>query len=592
MSVHVVATAGHVDHGKSTLVRALTGTDPDRWEEEHRRGLTIDLGYAWTTLDTGAEIAFVDVPGHRRFIGNMLAGLGPAPAVMMVVAADEGWRRQSAEHLAAIDALGLGTGLLVVTRSDLADPAPAIAQSRREIAASSLGDVEAVAVSARTGAGLDDLRAALARMVATLPAPKADRPVRLWIDRSFSVTGAGTVVTGTLGEGSIGAGDVLALAGPTGDTDRIFAVRGVQSLDRPRERVAGTARIAVNLRGIAASDIGRGDALVTPGRWRPTGEFDGLLTRASEVEPNTHLTLHVGTAAVPARVRPLAGDAVRVRLARPLLLAAGDRAILRDPSDDSGDAVFGVGVVDVAPPTFARRGDAARRGTRLSEGADAAEEHLARRGHLTVEEAGRLGLDPATDPRYRAGLLVTESRWREWCEGLLGAVRDQAARDPLDPSLSAQAARAAAQVPPEADLAALADAAGLDLVAGRVHQPGVAPDLGRAEAGLAAIEARLTAHPFQAPEQDDLDDAGLTTRHLAAAVALGRIVRLPGDIVLRPDAPARAMRELAALPQPFTTSQARQALGTSRRVAIPLLEHLDSRGWTRRLDAGHREVAR
>src|SRR5215210_5448120 len=162
--MHVVATAGHVDHGKSTLVRALTGMEPDRFAEEQRRGMTIDLGYAWTTLTapdgTSQTLAFVDVPGHERFIATMLAGLGPAPAVMFVVAADEGWRRQSEEHLAAVDALGLSQGLLVVTRSDLADPGAATAQALARIAESSLGRVPVVAVSGRTGAGLPGLRLA------------------------------------------------------------------------------------------------------------------------------------------------------------------------------------------------------------------------------------------------------------------------------------------------------------------------------------------------------------------------------------------------------------------------------------------------
>ena len=187
--MHVVATAGHVDHGKSTLVRALTGIEPDRWAEEHRRGLTIDLGYAWTTLPSGEQLAFVDVPGHQRFIGNMLAGLGPAPAVVFVVAADEGWREQSEEHLAAVDALDIRRGLLVVTRSDLADPAPVLADASERLAATSLGPGPAVAVSARTGKGLPELRAALDRLVALRPAPDTDGRVRLWVDRSFTIRG-------------------------------------------------------------------------------------------------------------------------------------------------------------------------------------------------------------------------------------------------------------------------------------------------------------------------------------------------------------------------------------------------------------------
>src|SRR5580698_3038543 len=166
---HVVATAGHVDHGKSALVRALTGMEPDRWAEEQRRGLTIDLGFAWCELAGGQRVALVDVPGHERFVPNMLAGVGPVPAVLFVVAADGGWMPQSAEHLAAIDAVGIRHGLLAVTRADLADPGPAMRQALGHLARSGLGQAEAVAVSAVTGQGLPELRAALARLAAALP---------------------------------------------------------------------------------------------------------------------------------------------------------------------------------------------------------------------------------------------------------------------------------------------------------------------------------------------------------------------------------------------------------------------------------------
>src|ERR1039457_2864079 len=181
--MQVIATAGHVDHGKSTLVRALTGIDPDRWEEEQRRGLTIDLGYAWLTLPSGEQVAFVDVPGHERFVPNMLAGVGPVPAVMFVVAADGGWMPQSDEHPAAIDAGGIRHGLLAVTRADLADPGPARRQALDRLAGSQLGQVEAVAVSSVTGARPPQLRAALARLMASLPAPDAAAAVRLWLHR-------------------------------------------------------------------------------------------------------------------------------------------------------------------------------------------------------------------------------------------------------------------------------------------------------------------------------------------------------------------------------------------------------------------------
>jgi len=209
----VLATAGHVDHGKSTLVRALTGMEPDRWEEERRRGLTIDLGFAWTTLPSRRVVAVVDVPGHERFVGNMLAGVGPVPAALVVVAADDGWSAQTAEHVAVLDALAVRHALLAVTKADAADPAPVLADATQQLAATSMGAVPGVAVSAVTGQGLPELTAALEALLAGLPAPDVEAPVRLWIDRAFPIRGAGTVVTGTLAAGSVAAGDRLSLGG-------------------------------------------------------------------------------------------------------------------------------------------------------------------------------------------------------------------------------------------------------------------------------------------------------------------------------------------------------------------------------------------
>jgi signal recognition particle receptor subunit beta len=225
--MHVVATAGHVDHGKSTLVRALTGMEPDRWAEERRRGLTIDLGFAWLTLPGGERLSFVDVPGHERFVPNMLAGVGPVPAVLFVVAADGGWMPQSAEHLAAIDALGISRGVLAVSRADLADPGPATRRAIGEIGRTSLGRLPSVAVSAVTGQGLPELRSALAELAAGLPAPDPAAPVRLWVDRVFSMTGSGTVVTGTLPAGTVRAGGELLLT-----VDRVDVAQASALLDR------------------------------------------------------------------------------------------------------------------------------------------------------------------------------------------------------------------------------------------------------------------------------------------------------------------------------------------------------------------------
>jgi selenocysteine-specific elongation factor len=187
--MQVIATAGHVDHGKSTLVRALTGMEPDRWAEERRRGMTIDLGFAWAEL-AGDTVAFVDVPGHERFVSTMLAGVGPVPAVMFVVAADEGWMPQSTEHLDALSALGTRHGILVITRCDLLDPELALDEARRNLAASPMGELPSVCVSATTGVGLDELRAGLSDLAGRLPVPDPHTDVRLWVDRAFTIGAA------------------------------------------------------------------------------------------------------------------------------------------------------------------------------------------------------------------------------------------------------------------------------------------------------------------------------------------------------------------------------------------------------------------
>ncbi|MCV6971197.1 GTP-binding protein, partial [Mycobacterium bohemicum] len=335
----VIATAGHVDHGKSTLVHRLTGMWPDRLAEEQRRGLTIDLGFAWTELD-GRQVAFVDVPGHPRFVANMLAGVGAVPAVLFVVAATEGWMPQSEEHLAALDALGVRHGLVVITKADLADPGPAVAQVSERFAATSLAGAP-VAI----GTDVDRVRAELLSLTDRLPAPDPGADVRLWVDRSFTVRGAGTVVTGTLAAGTIRVGDELEHAG------RRVTVRGLQSLGRDRAAVSATARVALNLRGVDRRDIGRGDAIRTPGAWLDTAEVDVSLRPADTLHRS--LVLHLGSAAVPVQVRQL-GIAARLRLAKPLPLRVGDVGLLRDPGEHRIAA--GVEVLDVAPPALRRRG--------------------------------------------------------------------------------------------------------------------------------------------------------------------------------------------------------------------------------------------
>ncbi|QCP06101.1 SelB C-terminal domain-containing protein [Brevibacterium sp. CS2] len=607
MSSFVVATAGHVDHGKSALVRALTGIEPDRWDEEKRRGLTIDLGFAWTTLPSGREVSFVDVPGHERFLGNMLAGLGPAPIVCFVVAADEGWMPQSSDHRDALAALGIERGLILVTRADLApDRVPAvIAQARRALAGTGLASAPALGVSALTGAGLDELRTALDAVLAEAPQGSPEDRVRLWIDRAFTIGGAGTVVTGTLTAGSVAAGDRLALCGR--DLSGTVDVRGVHSRSTPIERAEPTARVAVNLRGAQAGSVHRGDALLTPDAWWETDVVDvrGTSTGSGAgTGPGTvdltglaeHLTVHLGTAAVRARLRPFDARHGRLHLEHALPLAVGDRAVLRNPGSEA--PLAGAELLDVDPPQLGRRGAGARRASalaRMTADGDLLTE-VRRRDAMADAHVRRLGItvpDPLpSEVREVGDLFVADEALARWAAELGRAVAADSARDPLSAGLPLGAAQDLLALPDPRLLAVVADRAGLTRDVGRLRAPGQADGLGPAEAGIAALERRLRRDPFAAPEADDLTGWRLGARELAAAARLGRVLRLPDGVVLLPDAPARAMRVLAGLDQPFTASTARQALGTTRRVAIPLLEHLDSRGWTRRVDSGRREVVR
>jgi len=583
--VHVIATAGHVDHGKSTLVRALTGMEPDRWAEERRRGMTIDLGFAWTTLPSGATVAFVDVPGHERFVPNMLAGVGPVPAALVVVAADGGWMPQSAEHLAALDALGVRYGLLAVTRSDLADPTPALAQARAHLAESSLGHVEAVAVSGATGAGLDELGKALDRLVARLPVPDTAAPVRLWVDRSFTIRGSGTVVTGTLGAGSIRVGDALELAA----SHRLVRVRGLQSLGAPAQQATGVARVAVNLRGVERTEIRRGDALVSPDRFQLTDLVDVRLHGDPVGTLPPEVTLHAGSAAVIASVRPLGTDTARLRLSAPLPLRIGDRALLRDPGRHH--VAGGVTVLDVVPPPLRRRGAAAARAAVLStmDGTSDEAGELRRRGLVRRSDLARMGVPVATAP-VTADWHADPAHWAALRRRLAEEVARYRDTHPLEPGAPVETLRQLLRLPDRALVTALV-APPLVAREGRISSgaPGGLPaPIARA---VDQVRTELAGQPFRAPDSERLAALGLGPKEIGAAVRAGALVRIAEGVVLLPDALDAAVPVLAKLSAPFTMAQAREALGTTRRVAVPLLELLDRRGVTRRLPDDTRVLA-
>jgi selenocysteine-specific elongation factor len=586
--INVVATAGHVDHGKSTLVRALTGIEPDRWAEERRRGMTIDLGFAWTTLPDGSQLAFVDVPGHERFVPNMLAGVGPVPAVVFVVAADGGWRPQSAEHLAIVDALGIGRGLLVVTRTDLADPQLALTEAARHIRRSSLTGAESVAVSAVTGAGIDDLRAALSRLVSKLPAADATARMRLWVDRVFSVKGAGTVVTGTLGDGRLTVGDELVV----GASGRPVRVRGLQSCRREVTEATGVARVAVNLRGTGTDDLKRGETLVRSGEWFVTDVADVRLLGEAQIADSAHLMLHMGSSAEPARLRRFPGTAAvgRIRLTRPLPLSLGDRGLLRDPSRH--DLVLGVEILDPCPQAWRGREARVRRGHVLAlvKGPVSAADELRRRGFASRTTLRRLGLDVSSLTPLTGEWYVDEVHRRSLSRALRAEVTAHRAHHPLDHGLTLKELRTALALPDLALVRALVQPP-LVVEAGRVIEQGVSPDLPESIAeAVRMVRQGLEAHPFAAPEAETLNLLGLGSRELAAAQRLGLLLRVADGVVLLPDAVDRAIRTLTGLGQPFTVSEVRQALGTTRRVAVPLLELLDRGGWTRLLSDGTRHL--
>jgi len=493
-------------------------------------------------------------------------------------------------------------GLLVVTRSDLMEPELAVEEARERLADTPLAGIAAVAVSAATGAGMAELRAALETLVEGLPAADDAADVRLWVDRAFTIRGAGTVVTGTLGAGRIKVDDELELATAVGR--RRVTVRGLQSLGADVSRVRGVSRVAVNLRGVPRDAIARGDALLKPDAWLAVSTLDGRLVGLTVgtgvgVDADTlpeELMLHVGSVATPVRVRPLGPDTVRLRLGRPLPLRIGDRAVLRDP----GRRVVAAGLVvlDVRPPELRRRGAAAARATALAEmtGRPDASGELGRRGLVRRLDLRAMGvpvadldaLGPAT-----AGWLIAPEVAVERAEALADALAAHDAADPVDPGLPVEAARRAAGLPDTRliePVLRLAERTDLVVRDGRVSAVARKGTPAALQAALGSLRADLDAAPFAAPDADRLAELGLGPRQLAALVRTGELLRVADGVVLLPGADEKALAVLAGLGPEFTLSEARQALGTSRRVAVPLLELLARTGRTARTPSGGHRI--
>jgi selenocysteine-specific elongation factor len=412
-----LGTAGHIDHGKTALIRALTGVDTDRLPEERARGISIELGYARLVLPSGRQLSVVDVPGHERFVRTMVAGATGIDLFLMTIAADDGVMPQTREHASVLRALGVSMGVVAVTKSDLGDPEVALLE-----ASELLPNSEAVAVSARTGLGLDELRAALERACAAAGSrAAASAPARLHVDRVFTIRGAGTVATGTLWSGEIARGDELEVL-----PQRLRArVRGVQVHDQPVDRAPAGQRVAVNLTGLATGEIARGDVLVSrDGDLWPTYRLDAELEFGeAEPEHGDRVQVHHGTRESPARLAWLGGRFWQVRLERPLVPAAGDRLVVRQvaPPDTLGGGI----VLDPRPRRHGPSRDGLARLERLSRGEAAAEPEppskpaaerspavhpapaqLARSALALEERLREAGVEPPLDGALDAGDLA------------------------------------------------------------------------------------------------------------------------------------------------------------------------------------------
>jgi selenocysteine-specific elongation factor len=391
-----LGTAGHIDHGKTALIRALTGVETDRLPEERARGISIELGYAALSLPSGRRLSVVDVPGHERFVRTMVAGASGIDLYLMTIAADDGVMPQTREHAAVLRALGIANGVVAVTKSDLADPEAALLE-----AAELFPGAPAVAVSARTGAGLEELGSALERVSDVVTGRSgASGPPRLHIDRVFTIRGAGTVVTGTLWSGEIGRGDELELL----PSHRRARVRGVQVHDQPLPSAPAGQRVAVNLSGIKVGEIERGDVLTAPtGELRPTYLIDAELEfTEDEPEPGDRVQVHHGTRETPARLAWLGGRFWQLRLERPLVPARGDRVVIRQiaPPDTLGGGI----VLDAHPRKHGPSRDALTRLERLSHGEDPSPEPTP----LTPTEP-----PPPPTPQLGPSVVTLEQRLRE-----------------------------------------------------------------------------------------------------------------------------------------------------------------------------------
>jgi selenocysteine-specific elongation factor len=532
-----IGTAGHIDHGKTTLVEALTGKNTDRLPQEQERGISIDLGYAPLELPDGTQLSVVDVPGHERFVRTMVAGATGIDLFLLVIDANEGARPQTHEHLAILRLLGIERGVVALTKSDLVDE-ETLELARAE-AEELVPGAPVVPVSARTGAGLDELRAALASL-ATERA-RDDAPTRLYVDRVFTLRGIGTVATGTLWSGSIGGGDELQLG------ERYVRVRSVQVHDSAVTRAEAGQRVAVALPGVERADLRRGDALVAPDAYPSSYRLDIALEPLAEIPSRVHV--HHGTANVLARVVRVGDRFAQLRLSEPVVAARGDHVVLRAET-----TVGGGRVLDPSPPRHA----SLERMELVERGEIAATVHEPVRAESLAHLGDLVGVEQAD------GWVFSSS----WLAELRAELDNRLERaDPLDPGIPP---------PPDDWAGAVVPLLGLERRGAKLYRPGAAAELGVHAGAAAALETELGLEPVK------LDDAALG-RFLEEH---GRLVRVGDGYAISTPAYEEARAALVTECESagrITLARFRDLLGVGRKTAQMLLERFDADGLTRRV---------
>ena len=620
--MRVIGTAGHVDHGKSTLIAALTGTHPDRLKEEQAREMTIDLGFGWLTLPDGEEIGIVDVPGHRDFIENMLAGIGGIDAALLVVAVDEGVMPQTREHLAILDLLQIPTGLIVLTKTDLItdkDWLDAIeADVRTTVKDTVLNDAPMVRVSARTGSGLNGLKITLSEILHQKPVrPDLGRP-RLPIDRVFTMSGFGTVVTGTLSDGRLIVGDEIQVA-QSGLTGR---VRGLQTHKKKEEQALPGSRTAVNVSGIGTDQIRRGDVLIHPGQYQVTRRVDAhfrlLADASSAVQHNSEVKVFVGATDGVATLRLLGKEElqpgeegwIQLELREPIVAVRGDRYILRRPSPS--ETLGGGTIVDAQPKARHKRFDeqVLKSLVSLAEGSPADILYEAAialnavplkdiivHSHLEPEKAtealkeligeGRLVILEEGEVNSSSDVLAIASPpWMDLCEQTERIVGSYHGKFPLRRGIPREELKSRLNLTPRLFNALIDKLAtkGI-LVAGAITVAKVGHEIRFdtiQQAKIQSLMLKFAHSPYTPPGIKECQaEAGLEI--VNALLELGELQAVSGEIVFRKrdyDSMVSKVRETLVQNGRITLAEVRDLFNTSRKYAQALLEHLDSSGFT------------